>query len=200
MTATQKEILHLISLDQGEWQTRNFGDEDHFGWMIAGVNEEVGELSHAILKAHQGIRNSANHLDDIKDAVADTVIYLMGAGNRLGVDFLKVINTHINPRAKYEKRGYDTIQLLSNVSTDAAKLYLSVNMAMTEKPVIDPKEVFITYAASLVISLVAVAEHYEFDFAENVDKTWMQVSTRDWKENPIDGTVATDQVGEDTEG
>lgn len=41
-----------------------------------GVAEEVGELSHAHLKQHQGIRLEEDHEAKARDAVGDILIYL----------------------------------------------------------------------------------------------------------------------------
>lgn len=58
------------------WERHNFGEVPW--WQPAlGVSEEVGELHHALLKAEQGIRGSAeDHDAAAQDAVGDVVVYL----------------------------------------------------------------------------------------------------------------------------
>jgi hypothetical protein len=60
----------------GEWSRRNFPGStpaDPF----YGLVEEVGEFSHSILKARQGIRGTKEeHVAAEKDAIGDITIYL----------------------------------------------------------------------------------------------------------------------------
>ena len=67
-------MLRTLQNEVEKWADHNFGDKrDPF----FGVVEEVGELSHAILKKKQEIRGTAKeHEDAITDAVADIVIFL----------------------------------------------------------------------------------------------------------------------------
>lgn len=70
------------------WQSRNFGVPSRFQ-ILAGVMEEVGELSHALLKNAQGIRGMSD--DDARvaagDAIADAVVYLIQLCTALRIDF-----------------------------------------------------------------------------------------------------------------
>jgi len=71
------------------WQTANFGGQDIHRPLLGAV-EEVGELSHALLKHEQGIRglkSRAAFLEAAGDAVADTVIYLMQVCTLLRLGF-----------------------------------------------------------------------------------------------------------------
>lgn len=73
MKEIQDEIL--------EWSTRNFGRPVEIKYDISsflGMVEEMGEISHAILKMSQGIRGTREkHLEDIKDGIADLLVYLL---------------------------------------------------------------------------------------------------------------------------
>jgi len=72
--------LKVYQREIGEWAARNFGDEKGFiPWNqpFMGLVEEVGELSHALLKQWQGIRGtSEEHEASAKDAVGDILVYL----------------------------------------------------------------------------------------------------------------------------
>lgn len=62
-----------------EWLMRQpFAKQE--GWEpLLGIQEEVGELSHAFLKKHQHIRGSdGSHDEEMKDAVGDILIFLSG--------------------------------------------------------------------------------------------------------------------------
>jgi NTP pyrophosphatase (non-canonical NTP hydrolase) len=83
-------MLDLVSLQQElhEWRQRNFPDTSGPAHQVLGVAEETGELAHAILKQSQGIRGSfEQHDSEMKDAVGDVTIYLMGLCSAKGWDF-----------------------------------------------------------------------------------------------------------------
>lgn len=68
------------------WVEYNFGE--HPSWhALLGVQEEVGELAHAYLKREQKIRGTTEqHNIAIKDAIADTIIFLADFANHEGID------------------------------------------------------------------------------------------------------------------
>ena len=77
--------LKNIQKEIGEWADKNFGDElsgNPNKWRPAyhpllGIQEEVGELSHAHLKEAQGIRGTKEeHEAEAKDAIGDIIIYI----------------------------------------------------------------------------------------------------------------------------
>lgn len=76
--------LAEIQLERDEWVHRNFPDdvaEDSFYGMV----EELGELSHHLLKRRQGIRGGVvDHAAEIKDACADLVIFMLGIASHEG--------------------------------------------------------------------------------------------------------------------
>ena len=68
--------LSQLQYEKEVWERRNFPDMDCIR-AVLGVVEEVGELSHAVLKRDQKIRGSeVEHSAAIQDACADIVIYL----------------------------------------------------------------------------------------------------------------------------
>lgn len=68
------------------WLKHNFPDQTPHQALL-GVVEEVGELSHAHLKAEQGIRVRADEARaKIADAIGDIVIYLASYCNTNGYD------------------------------------------------------------------------------------------------------------------
>jgi len=87
-----------IQAENKEWAWRNFGGSDVAApWQpLLGAVEELGELAHAYLKRHQGIRLDENHTDAIKDAVGDIVIYLMDFCNREEIDLIECVETAWN--------------------------------------------------------------------------------------------------------
>lgn len=83
--------LKPLQTELHTWRQRNFPAADSEQQLL-GVVEEVGELSHAHLKAIQGIRGtSEEHEAAAKDAVGDIVIYLLGYCSYRGWDFEDIL-------------------------------------------------------------------------------------------------------------
>jgi NTP pyrophosphatase (non-canonical NTP hydrolase) len=82
--------LKCIQLEQLEWQKRNFPTNTQMEPLL-GIVEEVGELCHAVLKQHQGIRINEDHEAAIKDAIGDIMIYMLGYCNLLNYDLEKIL-------------------------------------------------------------------------------------------------------------
>lgn len=83
-------MLKKIQKEHKEWGKRNFGDSP--SWQpLLGVQEEVGELSHAHLKEAQGIRGTENHEENAKDAIADIILYLIDYCNRRDFDIETIL-------------------------------------------------------------------------------------------------------------
>jgi len=86
-------IGHL-QYEHRQWLNHNFGPGDNqaYVWQFVGITEEVGELAHALLKQHQGIRGTDDeHTAAARDAVGDIFIFLMGFCSRMGFDLEEVI-------------------------------------------------------------------------------------------------------------
>lgn len=94
MTLTLKQL----QAEHKEWSERNFEykfpDDQTFWKPIFGIMEEMGELTHHLLKRSQGIRgSSAEHTEKAKDAIGDLVIFLAGACSSLGFDLQEIVET-----------------------------------------------------------------------------------------------------------
>lgn len=84
--------LHQLQREVGEWAEKNFGKQIPTRPFL-GVVEEVGELSHALLKKDQGIRGTAEEHDaGICDAVGDIMIYLADFCYRSGISLAGSVN------------------------------------------------------------------------------------------------------------
>lgn len=100
MIRTINKDLNDIQDFLGDWQKRNFGEQESWKCLL-GLQEELGELSHSWLKRSQNIRIEENHDEKIKDAVGDIFIYLMNFCNLDGIKFtdcLKVALDEISNR------------------------------------------------------------------------------------------------------
>ena len=84
------DVLRTMQREQVAWVKHNFGERE--AWQpLLGVAEEVGELSHAYLKRHQGIRMQEGHDEAIVDAVADIVIFLSDFCSSEGIDLADAV-------------------------------------------------------------------------------------------------------------
>jgi NTP pyrophosphatase (non-canonical NTP hydrolase) len=86
------EQLDHMQIQLHHWRQRNFPDATA-EQQLMGVVEEVGELSHAMLKQMQGIRGKAElHEAEAIDAVGDILIYLMGLCSYRGWSIGKILD------------------------------------------------------------------------------------------------------------
>lgn len=69
--------LARLQEEQREWSVRNFPAQESWECLV-GATEEIGELAHAHLKMHQGIRTTEDHEAAGRDAVGDVVVFLAG--------------------------------------------------------------------------------------------------------------------------
>ena len=82
----------MIDLRQKEleiWQAKNFDvDKESLFLCALGMAEEVGELSHSIIKGTQKIREGIDGInkENVADAFADVVIYGIQVLSLLGID------------------------------------------------------------------------------------------------------------------
>lgn len=83
-------VIDRIQQAVGAWSRKNFGTDDPVHPLL-GLQEEVGELSHAVLKRRQGIRMNEDHDAQEIDAIGDIFIYLCDYCNLNGLNFSKCV-------------------------------------------------------------------------------------------------------------
>lgn len=87
-------MLWKTQQEMAQWLDYNFPDTTPIEQFL-GIVEEVGELSHVILKDQQGIRSSAdpnyNPVPEVQDAVGDIAIYLINFCNKMQWDFSSIL-------------------------------------------------------------------------------------------------------------
>lgn len=86
-----KDWFQQIAIEHAKWVHENFPYAP--SWQpLLGLQEELGELSHAFLKRAQGIRGAkAEHDAKIKDAVGDIVIFLLDFCGKEGISIEQAI-------------------------------------------------------------------------------------------------------------
>lgn len=83
-------MLRKLQPEIAAWRVKNF-PESGMIHQFMGMVEEVGELSHAILKDQQGVRDSNE--DEAKDAVGDILIFLINFCSTMGWDVEEILTT-----------------------------------------------------------------------------------------------------------
>lgn len=94
--------LKQIQTELDAWRVANFG-KPNAHHQLMGMVEEVGELSHALLKWEQGIRgyDEAKAKEEMRDAVGDIVIFAMGLCDVYGwsmQDIIEETSAHVLKR------------------------------------------------------------------------------------------------------
>lgn len=81
-------MLNKLQPEIAAWRVKNF-PESGMIHQFMGMVEEMGELSHAILKDQQGIRGATEL--EAKDAVGDVLIYMINFCSTLGWDLEEIL-------------------------------------------------------------------------------------------------------------
>jgi len=85
-----EDALTKIQREHKPWCDYNFGGIQ--AWEpILGMTEELGELSHAFLKTHQGVRINEDHKADLVDSLADLIIFACSFANKLDINLSQVL-------------------------------------------------------------------------------------------------------------
>ncbi len=82
--------IKAITRDIEVWNRRNFPDAQRWEPLV-GIQEEVGELAHAFLKQHQGIRVEQDHYGNMVDAIGDIFIFMANFCWQNGIDMEEAI-------------------------------------------------------------------------------------------------------------
>jgi NTP pyrophosphatase (non-canonical NTP hydrolase) len=92
--------LEEIEIDHANWEKEKFPKCHYVGSPLVGINgmiEEVGELTHCVLKASQGIRGTLEeHKKSAEDAIGDIGIYFMSTCNAFGVKLSDIVADYDN--------------------------------------------------------------------------------------------------------
>ena len=149
------------------WVEHNFGSCDKED-SILGVIEELGELTHCILKRKQGIRETSANIESLMDAVGDTLIYLITYDNST-----KGLLEHCEI-----EEGYQFENLVECI------LYAinNVNELNYSSEIINA-----TALECIIEAICNICELEEIDSIICLDSAWLNVKARDWKKYPTNG-------------
>ena len=83
-------MLGKLQAEIRDWRMYNFPDTTPTEQYM-GMVEELGELSHTMLKDIQGIRGGGVAEDEMKDAIGDLSIFMINFCDMKGWDYEKVL-------------------------------------------------------------------------------------------------------------
>ena len=185
-----------LQTEQGEWETANFGLQP--AWRpLMGMGEEIGEAMHCCLKMDQGIRGTKDqHIENLKDALGDVMIYMFGFLNRSGNDIMEVLDLYLEPEDLSTRYQDPVREYLFRANTQYGMLCARYGALIYPLPSImtftEEK-----YLALMMSSLAGVAkqliaprgiESANFYLLAQTKYTWDGVvKKRDWKKNAHSG-------------
>ena len=175
---TEEEFARLAS-EVGEWGEANFGTTtpENANDPALGFLEEIGELTHAILKKRQGIRGTPEEHDAAaRDALGDMGIFLLHLWYR---------KTKLEPESIPNTLVFFESLSASEETPEALQSALAT-LAHKAGTLLDDEEWWFpdsyseaAQSSSFVAYLLGV------DFWPQVRDTWEKiVSKRNWKANP----------------
>jgi NTP pyrophosphatase (non-canonical NTP hydrolase) len=153
----------------GQWADQNF--DVHLPEL--GVAEEIGELTHAILKREQKIRGEAKRRTnaEIKDALGDAAIYMLHLAYK----------QHITPNFANELVPIDKeFPLLGAMHRSAGVLILKLHHFNGSFPLIVEWAIIFT-------NLWNFAALHKLNLLTLTKDVWTEVFKRDWRKYPKNG-------------
>lgn len=175
------KVLEVIRREIHEWAEVNF----EFHGPKLGVLEEMGEMTHCILKQFQGIRGFDDKIffkKEFTDAVADIGIYLLHSASIAGVSIVNEIEIE-------DIEG--DLPTKENMEHHLGELCEQVGMllANTEHNCFTNVEIH----ESILDKVATIASFYDVSLPEAIAFTWSKVRQRNWKENPLLGHQNTNE-------
>jgi hypothetical protein len=142
--------------------------------------EELGELSHGVLKKLQGIRGTTDdHQDEIEDACADIVIFSLDYCNMNGFDLYDALSASEPPTENMMRDGYGSHELIQVMRIGKLMGKLCEKAEHDKQTVDDVVRIIWQLEMFCVIS--------KLNLWKLVYETWERVSQRDWKKHPKTG-------------
>lgn len=173
----KRDWLKKIQKEVKEWTDYNFPNQKPYQPLL-GMLEELGELSHALLKGEQMIRGSrAENLEKEKDAIGDFVVFSLNYCNCMEWDAT-------NLSSRYFPRRFEDRSLHSLIFT--LNSYLSTLQAAhreAETSGLNPRTFASRYLDYMYDCLEEYCSHRMWDLQKIVEETWQLVKRRDWRRN-----------------
>lgn len=154
-------MFRQLQQEQRIWASQNFGEQTTDIYCL-GMIEKVGALARAVLSRKQGIRNTEDHDANIRHAIGDITIYLVGFCNCEEVDM---------------SLFYISSSQIETTCWDCEDISECVTFLITHRRKFSVIELLAIIRGFCVVEAI--------DFEQTVKDTWRNViKKRDWKTNP----------------
>lgn len=161
-----KDRLNQLAKDITAWSRHNFPDPaSEAGYGRLGLFEEIGEISHALLKHKQGIRgykDPTKFKEDLTDALADCAIYTLDNMGRVEIELYEDIQNYTGVE--------DDLEAIAGLSQQAIRIANKRNNLGAHH--------------TLLTKLQMLGKAYNINLMEAIETTWAKVQKRNWKDNP----------------
>lgn len=182
---TKPDRLNQLVQEIGDWATENFSVHAP----RLGVLEEVGEMTHCILKRFQGIRgfDKPEHFKkEFGDALADAGVYLL---HDIYMAAMRIIDDPCESEF-YKDFDFDLAMFHEEAQEFLAKLSEDVSWLLDGN---EYNSASVEVHDAILQKLFGAARQEGLDFMEVLEATWAKVKQRNWVENPTDAHVVAEQ-------
>ena len=174
-----------------DWKIKNFGQSVNGGMdMLLGVIEEIGELSHSVLKKYQGIRTDGSDFY-IKDSIGDIFIFIMQYLSENSIEYDEMHKYYFDLDMKFEsveKYIFGLYSIISEIIRNDAEYEMFYN-GLPEfgiKTIINEQEI-LNYINLAVRQLCLISASLGWNFYSILNDVWKEVKMRDWKTYKLNG-------------
>lgn len=174
--------LEKLQTELKAWQAHNFPNRTVVQPLI-GIQEELGELSHAILKKLQKIRVGENHDESIIDACADMVVYMCDFCNAINCDLqTEVCKIVVFPQCR--SAATQVVHMGGTLGQiNSAYLRASESKFQNEDWTLEICE----HCAELFAEIDHMLILHNREIFSVLDQVWPEVRSRDWIKFPKNG-------------
>lgn len=187
----QKDIFNWFVCNfTKDGEGKNIGKDILLAQQTSGMIEEIGELSHSILKLQQGIRKNENHLLLLEDSVGDIIIFSANLLSLLDINMEKVLirkdKILHNPIHSIFDLNINMSNLIESIfDYDTSSMLNEINFWLA----FDNKDMVIFPMSEIYETLEAILEHYNLEDGYTVfAKVAEKVLKRDWNKHRQDNT------------
>lgn len=186
-----KDTVAQIQREQKNWEIISLGEQP-IETAVLGCVEEIGELSRAILKSRQGIRGTKEEwFIKAKDAVGDTIVYLLGFCNKAGIDLSATMTAEIQASGDaFRFNILDSYGCIMSASKEVNSIACRLEDLDRKPPAVDGT---LAHHCLMVFIFCDLFCQRFFDepvsAIECLEMAWSEVRERDWQKNRLDGKV-----------
>lgn len=182
--------FNTLQHEQAEWSRRNFGTDRDPSHALMGIMEELGELGDALNMAYfrkmdtpiGPDRRFDQILEDVKDSIADLVIFSADYCTLKGWDMAKLYSQmpYVNRPHNLGVRYRDLAAACGRLAHHHLKLVQAIRGTPEEH-----EQRGKAAMAEALFSARRLCVILSLDFNETVSSVWESVKKRDWKKDAV---------------